>query len=345
LLKFPSIGAFREILAFVKRNCEYHGKALPKIQYEGRVKLHGSNGGIKFDPNNPKLVPQSRERILDPTNDNAGFAAWVARHNDFIHNIFSMVLEGKGKVTVYGEWVGQGIQKNVSISKIEKSFVVFGYAGEDEIYHPFPFFLARQPDALLKKDPHDEMTISENAKLPTLYHIDLVKPVHLEIDFNDPAPAIAEIERLTAAYENECPFAKLFGESGIGEGLVWRPAAVYPEHVDGPRYWFKSKGDKHGNKATVNSPKVLLTPEQINDIKELVTTILPEWRLEQGISKLKENNIPVAKHYTGDYLKWVCGDVAKEEMDTILASGIDVKRVMADVTIRARLYFMNNLEG
>lgn len=62
------------------------------------------------------VVAQSRKRLIDPTLDNYGFAAWVRENaQDLIATL--------GCGTHYGEWWGQGIQRNYGLT--EKRFSLF----------------------------------------------------------------------------------------------------------------------------------------------------------------------------------------------------------------------------
>jgi len=43
---------------------------------------------------------------------------------------------------------------------------------------------------------------------------------------------------------------------------------------------------------------------------------------------------------TGDYLRWVVGDILKEELSTMMASGIEPKDVNGAISKKAREFFM-----
>jgi hypothetical protein len=66
-------------------------------------KIDGTNGQIHIDENDVITVG-SRNRIIAPEKDNFGFAAWVRENEDEVLKL------GKGRH--YGEWWGEGIQKN-----------------------------------------------------------------------------------------------------------------------------------------------------------------------------------------------------------------------------------------
>ena len=78
-------------------------------------------------------------------------------------------------------------------------------------------------------------------------------------------------------------------------------------------------------------------------INEFVELAVPEWRLEQGISWLKENNKPVDKSSTADYLRWLFNDVLKEHQETILKNNIDVKKISGPISNKGREYFFKEI--
>lgn len=66
------------------------------------------------------VYAQSRNRLITPSNDNAGFAKWVEKNAD---RLFHVLGEGRH----YGEWWGQGIGRKYDMT--EKVFSVFNTAG------------------------------------------------------------------------------------------------------------------------------------------------------------------------------------------------------------------------
>jgi hypothetical protein len=82
------------------------------------VKLHGTNAGVSF--NAPSgMWAQSRENIITPEKDNAGFAFFVHSNETAFMRLFHDVAVNndmdthKNTITIYGEWCGSGIQKGV----------------------------------------------------------------------------------------------------------------------------------------------------------------------------------------------------------------------------------------
>ena len=79
----------------------------------------------------------------------------------------------------------------------------------------------------------------------------------IDIDFNHPELSQNKIVEYTLEVEEECPVAKEFGFSGIGEGIVFS----YSD--DEHSYTFKSKGIKH-QKSKVKTVKKLMYLKLIN---------------------------------------------------------------------------------
>lgn len=94
-------------------------KEFPKIPRLNRPvviteKIDGTNACVVVGEDG-SVVAQSRSRIITPTADNYGFAAWVAAHCDELREL--------GPGHHYGEWWGQGIQRKYGLT--EKRFSLF----------------------------------------------------------------------------------------------------------------------------------------------------------------------------------------------------------------------------
>jgi len=114
------------------------------------------------------------------------------------------------------------------------------------------------------------------------------------------------------------------------------------EHLDGDtKYSMKVKGEKHQN----SKVKTLTTisVEEVESMRDFIEYAVTDNRMEQGISKLIENHIPIEIKSTGEFIKWVYNDVVKEESDTIIANKIDVKKLGSAVSAKAKPFWMNYL--
>lgn len=321
--KYPSIEQFRNVIRAVKTNHDYQGKdennesiyqhtsPYPTLTFNGTVKIHGTNAGIiRYKDGTTKY--QSRERQLELTSDNAHFMLYMS--NVDLEFLFKDI-EFNEYIAVYGEWAGKGIQKNVAVSELPQMFVIFGWKIDDVWVNN----ITRH---------NNEYGIWDIRQFPTY---------QVTVDFNNPELSQNEIVDLTIAVENECPVGKQMGVSGIGEGIV------FSTEYNNRRYVFKSVGKKHSssNRTTLAAVDV----DELNNINEFVTYALTENRLNQGIDLLKSNGIEVSEKTTGAFLKWVAGDIIKEETDTIVQNGLDVKKIMKVVSNKARVWYFDFLNN
>jgi hypothetical protein len=326
--EFPSIESLRHLVKEVRTACDYKSKPYPTIDFLGTVKLHGTNAGVRVTET--KVQAQGRTRILDIQGDNFGFAFYVSTRNDIFRNLKDTILPYSTDVTFFGEWIGPGIQKAVAVSELpSKQFVIFSVydADEDTIYPISDIPNLQDAEALMLPLLNEQ----------SIYFISQVDNYLVSVDFKNPEAAALEIERMTLLVEQECPWGKKFGIIGTGEGIVW--TAVNLDY----RLWFKSKGLKH-KKVPKDKPKVEVDPVRVEGINKLVEAILPEWRLEQGFSFLRENGHDLSVHSTGKYLKWICQDIIKEETDVIAANGFEWRDVVGHVNAKARTYFLESLD-
>ena len=168
-----------------------------------------------------------------------------------------------------------------------------------------------------------------------IYNILQFEHYFMDIDFEHPEITQNKLVEKTIAVETQCPVGKYFGQEGIGEGIVW-------EYINGEkRYIFKVKGERH--QSSKIKKLVTVDIEEIENINEFVEYAVTENRLKQGIDKLKELGKVIDEKATGDYLRWVFNDVVKEESDTIVKNGIDVKKIGRAISNKARIFWLNYL--
>ena len=335
---FPSIEQFRNIVKQVQLQSAYEGKdelgnpiynelkPKPILTFKGTVKLHGTNAGVCFN-NIEGLWIQSRENIITPLKDNAGFATFIeSKKQILIHYLKNFSIENKidldlNTISIYFEWVGKGIQKGVSISEIEKSAFVIGIK-----ITPFNETPAYWIDSKTFK------LISEK-----IYNIEDYKTFEIEIDFNNPLLSQNKIIDFTLEVEDECPVAKEFGFSGVGEGIV------FSYYKDGTRLMFKSKGEKH-SKSKVKTLKEV-DDNKINKIQEIAEKVTPSWRLEQMLQQtfdlLNGGSVDIKK--TGDFIRNVMQDIVKEDLDILTENELEPKDIGGKVAEISRKYLFENL--
>lgn len=331
-IKYPSIEQFRTVVKNVRDAANKYGVPLPKLRFRGTVKAHGTNASVvNFGG---ETWHQSRERVITPISDNAGFSQYATFHRDYFEQVFVVArdflpTEAEGaKVAIYGEWCGGNIQSGIALNQLEKMFIVFGISyGEEE---------ARK--WLDKKDLSTILRGLEEANDHKVYNIMQFPSWEIEIDFANPEAVQNELVKITETIENECPIGKTFGVSGIGEGAVWE--CIDPTQHRGMR--FKVKGEKH----SVSKVKKLVEVdvEKVANIQAFVERVLTVNRMQQMKDKLTEMELDANDvKNTGTFLKFVGQDVVKEESDTLEASGISNKEAMGKISQLARNWFLANI--
>jgi len=293
MVKYPKIGQLRNMWAHLQRNYPQ----LNHIDFVATVKLHGTNAGIFVGDG--ELIPQGRNRRLTPEKDNFGFASWVKENEKKLLRW----LRRKVGTTVYGEWVGKGIQKGVAVSEIERCFVCF----DTEI--------GSLPSIGLRS-VHDA-----GARIRSLR-------VSYPQEFQD------QINELVEQVDKECLWAKaVYGISGTGEGWVFKP--LNEELRKDTGLWFKAKGESH--------QKNYKKPKQLNPdagkIAEFARTLITPERLKQGMDYFQEMDLDRVPQNIPEYLKFIGNDIKTEEADVIEESGFDWKTISRTVNKLALEYY------
>jgi hypothetical protein len=170
-----------------------------------------------------------------------------------------------------------------------------------------------------------------------IYNINEFQTFEVTVDFNTPELSQNKIIDMTVEVENECPVGKHFGVSGVGEGIVF--TAIY----NGEQFIFKSKGEKH----SVSKVKTLASVdvELVESMNAFVDYAVTENRLKQGIEYMKRNGFDISQKNTGEFLRWIVGDIVKEETDVITGNGLDQKKLNPLISTKARQWYFNNLEA
>jgi hypothetical protein len=351
MIKFPSIEQFRNVIRAVQNKAQWDGRdengdpkfnrnaAIPTLKFRGAVKLHGTNAGIVFDNKADTIGYQSRERELTVTSDNAGFALYMESKKEILKSMVAKIEarlnpgepeHNPDKVVVFGEWCGGNIQKGIAISGLPKMFVIFGikfFWGEGEDAR------SQWIDIELVKD-----IVSHDDKI---FNVLEFGSYEVEIDFSKPELIQNKLIELTIAVEELCPAGKFFGNEGVGEGIVWtcREPGFYSSD-----FWFKVKGEKH----SASKVKVLaaVDVEAIKAVDDFVEMAVTEARLEQGLQNLVNEQLkPFEMQSMGDFIRWVFNDVVKEEMDTIVASQMDPKKLGGPIATKSRKWFIDKFNS
>jgi hypothetical protein len=339
LIKFPSIEQFRTVVATVLRQFNYVGldengdaiydttKPKPTLTFKGTVKLHGTNAAVCYNKDGGFWV-QSRENIITVEKDNAGFAFFAQSNLGTFMGLMNIIHlkekldTSKNTVTIYGEWCGGNIQKGVGITNLPKSFFIFGvkvtpHTTTEEELNANPAYWV----------DYDYLESPEN----NIFNIDHFTKFSIDIDFNMPQLIQNQLSELTIAVEEECPVAKAFGFSGIGEGIVWST------NLNGNIHRFKVKGEKHSSSKVKTLASVNV--EKLSSIQKFVEYAVTESRFNQALENVFPNEEPIENKKLGDVIRWVVNDVVKEEMDTMTDNKIEPKDVNKYLSSKVRDMF------
>lgn len=234
---FPDIEGFHNVVKVAK----YHGS--PTVEYRGKIKLHGTNAGVRIKDG--EVAAQSRSRIITSADDNAGFAAWVESNKDW-----SLSL-GFEDAVIFGEWCGPGIMKGTAINKIpNKIFAVFSVhtfgADEEEV-------VVTNPDLIVGCLAPKDRRPSDVFVIPWIKE-EFTAEYDCRHKLQETADAISS---LVEKIEDCDPWVKeTFGVEGVCEGIVWYPIG----HGGGRKFFsdfiFKSKGGKHRQVTVARSVQV-----------------------------------------------------------------------------------------
>ena len=348
---FPKIGQFRSTVRAVNDKVRFAGvdenqkpifdnsKTLPKLDFVGTPKLHGTNSSVVVSSNGDMWF-QSRKNIITPEKDNAGFAMWANHTNN--RKVFSGIasnvmglLYADIDVVIYGEWCGKGVQKGVAVSELEKMFVIFGIDAIIKI----------GGDCIRKHLSFDDIALVVN-NIPLSYNIHIINDFVDEgyyyntIDFENPELAQNELNRITEEVEKCCPVGKCFGVEGVGEGVVWR---CVTHGFESSKFWFKVKGEKHSKSKVKTLAKVDI--EKFDMIKELSEHLANKERLDsiaQNVFDSLDGGHFENKNI-GEFIKAVMRDIFDEESDTISESGFTGKDINKYVSGICRKYMMDKI--
>jgi hypothetical protein len=322
--KWTDIESLSHVLR--SRNQSHWLKALGPVQYRAKVKLHGTNAGVRIVKDG--IFPQSRSQIISVQNDNAGFAIWLEANKSNFEKLWQGADELDTGVTVYGEWCGPGIQKSVAVNQIpHKVFAIFAMEfdamseGESGQFVLDPALIAHS------------ITLNDSIRIlpwaSDQYCVDLDDP--------DSLASFAEIvNKMVAECETVDPWVRdNWNIEGPGEGFVWygNPHDTNP-YLKG--LMFKAKGEAHRVNKTKSAATV--NPDVLRGVAEFVEFSVTLPRLEQGLTEAVGGDANPEK--TGDFLRWVMNDVIKECTPELADSGLTWKQVQGGVAKKARDWYL-----
>lgn len=344
---YPKIKQFRNVVQDIWHLERYLGtdadgtrhydkdKEMPTITFRGTVKLHGTNAAICSQGSD--IWFQSRENILSPLKDNAGFACYFSASDrqEAIRQLTSEIrdknnLDSDTIIVLFGEWAGKGVQKNVAISQLDKRFYLFGLLATNDVQDDDGNYIYNMWLPIEGIRNHDV----------GIYNITDYQTYELRVDLNQSKDAIPLIQNIVDAVEAECPVAKAFGVSGVGEGVVWSG-----KHRNST-YVFKTKGKEHAVTVHKDQKAATTDVEKVNTIAEFVAYAVTPARLEQGIEKVfTAQGVTPSVEKTGDFLRWLLADIVSEEIDTISKNGLSVRDINSAVANAGRTWFFTYLDS
>ncbi len=343
MANMTSIGKFEDTVFDIKRETYYirtevdgtvitdETLPLPEIEFKSTVKLHGTFARVAYDGIFLKVY--SKGSKITPMKDNAGFAMFVQKNEDYftekLNDLFENSIRRDGsiiEVSLMGEFAGPGIQKNTGINKLlKKSFFVFGvkYTSVNYDEDTTEGSWEKNPKEIIEKFTDPEKGIYN------LFDFETKKFV---IDFNDPKEAYNKINEYILKVDKECPVARELGYIGVGEG------GVFVGYNNNQRYIFKVKGESHSKGTKEKQPKVKDPLEQVK--QELAEKVTPVCRLNQGIQEVADlnNGGRLEIKMMGNIIKWVLNDVIKEETQGFVEYDLEIKDIQKYISNITRDY-------
>ena len=370
-VRFPSIEKFRNMLEQVPR--VFKGSPPPILTFHGTVKLHGTHADLRLLPSGAVVV-QSRNRVLTVDADNDGCARFFAERAHAVRDLLARAAalveaemplrpcgsdadadadadgysssdeapghpegatdEAQGHpdegVMIAGEFCGRGVQSKVAICRLPLMFVAL--AVRRGTRGPW-IDLGTSGTSGGLCTGLEAQGFQCIADFPTYA---------LRVDLSSPEAALEEAQRLTLEIDRECPVAlRLSGGAvrGPGEGIVW----TCVERPHSTRLWFKTKGPTHTAPGPPKQPPVSSIPGGRTAVAALAASVVPEWRLEQGVAYLHEMGLAsggteVTVKDIPAFVRWVTDDAFREERDTIGDSGMPPTEVRRAISILACSY-------
>lgn len=310
----------------------------PIIPLIGTVKLHGTHADLVVHSNNEIHIQSRNREQLTAESDNYDtykalslLRSEILGLRDHYHARFRELNPGIPILDAYpliiaGEWVGPSIQRGVALDKFKRRvFVILSASINSEWL----------PDRLYQ-DIHDE----EHG----IYNICRSGFYHDYVDVNDLEATRKRLMKPTLSVEKECPFAKAFGITGPGEGIVWKPA----NHLhSNPKLWIKTKGPQflvnHYTKIPKDTLDAATRREKCNLFVEATVTgnrLMQGWKFleEMGVEKDKKEGLRV-------FMEWAGKDVEDEEGGLLREFGLemgDVRKFVGGVAARWYLSTLKN---
>lgn len=334
----------------------------PHVDFTGTVKLHGTNAGVAYNIKDG-LWFQSRNQVITVGKDNAGFAKFAHERRKIFEDLIYQVAQTNSvdlnstTIVLYGEWCGGNIQPNVALTKIAKMFVIFAIKCEPHDSGAAPggtggdcgTAMATTDDDSLGDLPHHYYLSLPVAFVPPsgqgIWTSAQFSQYSVTVDLAHPERAQETMTAMTLAVEAECPVAKALGFSGLGEGIVW-------EHIrlDGARYRFKTKGQKHAE--TASKVVIPLDAQRLDSIAAFVRATVTPNRVHHAVEHVYRSNPalptyqqPMSITHFKAIVQWVQQDIVKEESDSLAVSGFTLKQISSELSAHTKRLFLDMLSN
>lgn len=348
--KFPHIRLLRNVLEYVKHvntdpEVPEQYRIKDPVTFQGTLKLHGSNTGVRWTRDDGKLQAQSKEIPLTPRGgDFKGFAAFIEEHEGDIRRLLHEILDRIAnpdvvEVNLCGEWVGKGVvrkNKGSAVGQLEKKlWVLYSVIFTD--------FQGNETDV---SDILETLPSWEFSGANRIFSIYVAGKWELTIDFNDPDSVTAgqtKAQQVTDSIEAECPFGKYLGVEGRGEGIVWMPQGSFKGQED---LMWKLKTPEHSQILEPKMRKEKVVDEGLElRVGDFLDQVLTEARLERGIDALGEAGHLVEMKSTRHYLQWAAADVQRECALELEDAELEWEQVIKMLNARALDFFKKEVAG
>jgi len=345
-IPYPKIKQFRHVIRDVRtardlvENQDLKDwkriRLYPTYTFVGTVKLHGTNSSVGYHRASQTFWTQSRNRILNAKNDNAGFHAFCISKKDVFLEMFDIMyahtaVDKNDIVVFWGEWCGKGIQKDLIINTLDRRFFVFDVAHVSPNHEEKEF----QNCKILQWFSYTSLRALNFTKwaIHHIYTIHNYKMFTMDIDFNSPETARERLLEYTQEVCRECPVGHAFDAKGPGEGIVWKCK----------KYAFKTKGPELTS--TRSKTEIGTNPETMKNVHEFIERTITQRRLEQGVDLLftKQNKVPEKKDVRA-LMQWIWQDIVKEEGDILEMHQWTHKHIRPHMNHKIRIWFFHQLD-
>ncbi len=335
---WPDIEALYNVRKTLKYLQESTGLQLGPVTYRAKVKLDGTNAAVRVQlplrGNEQAVFYQSRTRDITPQDDNFGFAQWASGYQEIFlraarraHRIAQSVPGHV--VTFYGEWCGQGVQSGTAVSQVPRQFAVFAVQVDDQV-------VVEPSELSVLLGDVSGTAISVLPWYGEAITVDYSNQQALETSAETLNQVVLEVEACD-------PWVKAnFNVEGVGEGIVLYPSADQVTRVSRERLeqlMFKAKGQKHRVKESKQAVQV--SPDVLASVEEFARVFVTEARCRQGLTVACSGE--ASPKNTGNFMKWIVGDVEKESKDDLDASGLTFKQVVAAVQRLSREWYQKQV--